>query len=128
MSNFNAKYWAKRAPDWASCIAVDADCYVFAYQLIPNKDEVEWFGSGRMKYLGKVDYIENWKESLTMIQTTSSNESVKIDAAPDLLEALKYVANRIEASDEWWMDCPNRGGFDLEMINAAIAKAEGTTP
>lgn len=50
-----------------------------------------------------------------------------VAAAPDLLEALECVAKRIEASDEWWMDCPDRGGFDLTAIKAAIAKALSPT-
>lgn len=48
-----------------------------------------------------------------------------IAAAPDLLEALQAVLSRIEKSEEWWMDCPDRGGFDAEAIRAAIAKATG---
>jgi hypothetical protein len=41
-----------------------------------------------------------------------------------LLEALKDVSRRIKESDEWWMDCPDRGGFDAMMIDAAIAQAQ----
>lgn len=48
-----------------------------------------------------------------------------IAAAPELLEALKDVLHRIEESEEWWMDCPDRGGFDTEVITAAITKATG---
>jgi len=48
-----------------------------------------------------------------------------IAAAPELLEALQDVLSRIEKSEEWWMDCPDRGGFDAEVIRAAIAKANG---
>lgn len=49
-------------------------------------------------------------------------------AAPELLEALQDVLKRIENSDEWWMDNPDRGGFDAEMIKAIIAKATGESP
>jgi hypothetical protein len=48
-----------------------------------------------------------------------------IAAAPNLLEALQDVLSRIKKSEEWWMDCPDRGGFDAEAIGAAIAKATG---
>lgn len=48
-----------------------------------------------------------------------------IAAAPDLLEALKDVLARIERSEAWWIDCPDRGGFDDGMIRAAISKATG---
>lgn len=44
-------------------------------------------------------------------------------AAPRMLEVLKDVLRRISDSDEWWMDCPERGGFDKEAIEAAIAGA-----
>lgn len=46
-----------------------------------------------------------------------------IAAAPELLAALKYCLQRIDESDEWWMDSPNRGGFDTEIIESAIKKA-----
>ena len=47
-----------------------------------------------------------------------------IAAAPELLEQLQDVLARIEKSEEWWMDCPDRGGFDADAIRSAIAKAE----
>lgn len=48
-----------------------------------------------------------------------------IAAAPELLEQLADVLKRIEETDHWWMDCPDRGGFDAEAIRAIIAKATG---
>jgi hypothetical protein len=47
------------------------------------------------------------------------------DSSQDLLEALKYVKHKIQHSEHWWMDVPNKGGFDLHYINNVIAKAEG---
>ena len=41
-----------------------------------------------------------------------------------LVEALKEIRATIKNSEEWWMDCPNRGGFDVEKIDAALAAAE----
>lgn len=41
----------------------------------------------------------------------------------ELLETLKYVLSEIEASDYWWMDCPNKGGFDADKIRSAITNA-----
>lgn len=38
-----------------------------------------------------------------------------------LVEALKDVSRRIKDSDNWWIDCPDRGGFDALMIDAALA-------
>ena len=48
-----------------------------------------------------------------------------IAAAPELLVSLEQVLWKIENSDYWWMDLPDRGGFDAEKIRAAIAKAKG---
>lgn len=46
-------------------------------------------------------------------------------AAPELLAALQAVLKTIEVSEHWWMDAPDRGGFDVDVIRAAIAKATG---
>lgn len=46
-------------------------------------------------------------------------------AAPELLAELIKARKIIEESDEWWMDSPDRGGFDTESMDAAINKALG---
>lgn len=46
-----------------------------------------------------------------------------IAAAPDLLEALEHVLSKIKASEHWWIDVPDRGGFDVELIESALKKA-----
>ncbi len=46
-------------------------------------------------------------------------------AAPDTLKILEDVKKRIEDSEQWWIRDPDCGGFDLEAIEAAIAKAKG---
>ncbi len=47
-----------------------------------------------------------------------------IAASPTMIEELKKIVAVIKEYDSpWWMDDPNRGGFDLETIEAAIAKA-----
>lgn len=48
-----------------------------------------------------------------------------IAAAPELLAELIKARKIIEESDEWWMDSPDRGGFDTESMDAAINKALG---
>lgn len=48
-----------------------------------------------------------------------------ISAAPELLAELIKAMKIIEESDEWWMDSPDRGGFDTESMDAAINKALG---
>ena len=42
-------------------------------------------------------------------------------------EALETAKKQIEKSEFWWMDCPDRGGFDLEQIDAALALADAET-
>jgi len=44
-------------------------------------------------------------------------------AAADLLEMLRTIHDTIDDHDAWWMDCPDRGGFDLDRIKAIIAQA-----
>ncbi len=44
----------------------------------------------------------------------------------ELLDMIKDFAARIRDSEEWWMECPDRGGFDLDAIEVLIAKAEAT--
>lgn len=46
-----------------------------------------------------------------------------IAAAPDLLEALDYVQKVISNIDAWWIDIPDKGGFDISIIKSAIKKA-----
>ena len=46
-------------------------------------------------------------------------------AAPDLYAALDEVLRTVEESESWWMGCPDRGGFDVNVISAALAKARG---
>lgn len=48
-----------------------------------------------------------------------------ISSAPELLAELIKARKIIEESDEWWMDSPDRGGFDTESMDAAINKALG---
>jgi hypothetical protein len=46
------------------------------------------------------------------------------EAAQALLDACKDTLKRVEASDAWWIDCPDRGGIDVEKLEEAVAKAE----
>lgn len=51
-----------------------------------------------------------------------------IASAPQLLKELLKVQNAIKESDYWWIDYPDRGGFDLKAIDEAIDKALGEQP
>jgi hypothetical protein len=44
------------------------------------------------------------------------------DKLVELLEGVKKV---VDDSDMWWMDCPDRGGIDLEAIDAALQAIKG---
>jgi hypothetical protein len=92
--------------------------------------------SDRRFYVSQEDgapYTPHYSDVATLIAETVSDERRSIQranarliaAAPCLLEALKDVLARIQNSGEWWMDEPTRGGFDVEKICAAIAKATG---
>ena len=48
-----------------------------------------------------------------------------IAAAPEMLEELVKAVKIIENSDAWWMDCPDKGGFDLDSLTTIINKAKG---
>jgi hypothetical protein len=41
-----------------------------------------------------------------------------------LRDALIDVLRRIENSEEWWMNVPDRGGFDTDMIEAALKETK----
>ncbi len=45
------------------------------------------------------------------------------NAFPKLVEMIKDFASRIRDSEEWWMDWPDMGGFDLDAIEVFIALA-----
>lgn len=53
------------------------------------------------------------------------NNGKLIAAAPELLEALQGVMSVIKKSEHWWIDSPDRGGFDTNSIEEAINKALG---
>ncbi len=77
-----------------------------------------------------ISFIETKKFSIGIIhdkndfteQEATANAKL-MASAPELLEVLIEIQNRIIDSDEWWMDAPDRGGFDLEKINEIIEKA-----
>ena len=46
------------------------------------------------------------------------------DLVAQLVGALQDCLDRIEKSEFWGMDCPDRGGFDAEAIRAALSAAK----
>jgi hypothetical protein len=74
----------------------------------------------------QIAYLQSfsgWEEDYGR-EVTIANANL-ISAAPELLSELIKVRKIIEYSDEWWIDSPDRGGFDTESIDAAINKALG---
>lgn len=45
-----------------------------------------------------------------------------------LVEALRDVSKRIAESDQWWMGSKDRGGFDVDMIDKALAAINADKP
>ena len=43
-----------------------------------------------------------------------------------LVALLKDMRQIIERSDHWWMDAPDRGGFDTQAIDALLNELETT--
>ena len=40
-----------------------------------------------------------------------------------LTDALSHAVKVIQDSDEWWMDCPDKGGFDLDRLEQALSSS-----
>ncbi len=40
----------------------------------------------------------------------------------ELRKACEYALKIIEENENWWIDCPDKGGFDTDILKAAIAK------
>lgn len=64
-------------------------------------------------------------EGKLSIGTENEADAHLVAAAPDLYATLLAIGRQIDAHEEWWMSEPNRGGFDLEAIDALLAKARG---
>jgi len=46
-----------------------------------------------------------------------------IAAAPEMYDMLMEIKKTIEESEQWWMESPDRGGFDLDKIISVLQKA-----
>lgn len=73
-------------------------------------------GSSVVEYKGCGSHAACW---------VNARDKILAIAAPELLQALLDTRERIKNADSWWIDCPDRGGIDLKMIEAAITKATG---
>lgn len=81
------------------------------------------------KKLGVSSVLEITADKVYAVAETTWDSDVDeanarlIVASPELLDVCKYCLQRIKDSEEWWMDSPERGGFDTVKIEAAIKKA-----
>lgn len=68
--------------------------------------------------------IEELKEQVKMFQhafnVTEREKQAVTKQRDELKKVLEYVMDRIKNSEEWWMDSPNKGGFDTEKIEQAL--------
>lgn len=44
------------------------------------------------------------------------------EALEPLVAACKMALKVADSGADWWIDCPDRGGLDAEMLRAALAK------
>ena len=81
-----------------------------------NKDEAK-------EMTETIKHIAKDQERLKELESQVEQKDAVI---ADMLEALKSIKANIEelTGDFWWIDVPDRGGFNCEIIEKAIAKAE----
>lgn len=62
--------------------------------------------------IGRIDKEEDAKKVCAALNGVS-----------EMLETLQYVVKTIEDMDgTWWIDCPSKGGFDVNKIESVISK------
>ena len=62
--------------------------------------------------LDEDEYVNSIKDEI--------NEAIVFNENKKLREALNHVLSVIENNDNWWIDCPDRGGFDVDLIKNAL--------
>jgi hypothetical protein len=65
------------------------------------------------KFAGQIAY-----KDLSIYVVKASNN------LPLAVELLEKILKVIETSEHWWMDCPNKGGFDIEEIKEFLSRLE----
>lgn len=88
---------------------------------INEHDEVVPYADGR-KCLDTRAYRD-----ATPLEIEQRDEIMRLESVnADLLAALDNVLKQMDHDDApWWIDSPDRGGFDREEIEAAIRQAKG---
>ncbi len=46
----------------------------------------------------------------------------------ELLTALEAVKQSVDLCDAWWIDCPDKGGIDMDLVEGAIGKGRLACP
>ncbi len=47
-----------------------------------------------------------------------------INSHKNLIKACEYALEVIEKNDNWWIDCPEKGGFDTEIFEQVLKEAD----
>lgn len=87
-----------------------------------------------MEKLPRALQLANWLDEVNAaphpIHTKSAAAELRRlhEVNAELVAVLQDVLKRIDDSWEWWIDVPERGGFDRSMIESAIAKTTGEQP
>lgn len=64
-----------------------------------------------------------WIADVKNIDSHSEANARLIALAPEMLELIQTLRDKIANHDEWWMNDPNKGGFDLDKINSLLSRA-----
>ena len=88
----------------------------FVYSLGEKRTNKFWF---RIDAAGEEKLSDKELKEFT-------NDLVKAyDLFPEMVAVLEEVLKTVEDIDEWWIDCPDRGGIDTDKIEELLKKAKG---
>lgn len=82
------------------------------FEVVPFTDEY-----------GSVIVLEDKICTVNSSRADAEENAKLIASAPELLAVLKYVLKTVDESDDWWMNIPEKGGFDRDLIEQTILKA-----
>lgn len=86
---------------------------------MPSDKEIEW---AIEETFVKHNYVG---EILRDAYLSMKSERDKYKAIVEMdTKALNQVREAVANSEYWWMDCPDRGGIDCELVDKALALRE----
>lgn len=89
-----------------------------------NDLEMKIKGVGDIEGLTVIANVSPKMDYSRGMNTQCANAAL-IAAAPEMYKMLSEIFKWIYEHDEWWMDVPNKGGFDSDRIEKLLAKARG---